>query len=65
MENSECGDCDTGCLDMVFSHQPERLAELRNTDCQLRKVKIVQSLMSLDDIMKNKVKKISAKDVGK
>ena len=62
METSECDD--TGCLDTVFQHQQERLADLRKADCQLRKIKILQSLMSIDDIIK-KVKKTSVKDDGK
>ena len=62
MENSECDD--TGCLDMVFHHQ-QRLADLRKAECQWRKVKILQSLMSIEDIIKNQVMKISAKDEGR
>ena len=62
METSECDD--TGCLDAVFQHQQQRLADMRKADCQLRKIKILQSLMSIDDIIK-KVKKTSVKDDGK
>ena len=62
MDNFECDD--TGCLDTVFNSQHHRLAELRRTDCQWRKVKILQSLMSLDDIIKNQVQKTSVKDDG-
>ena len=62
METSERDD--TGCLDTVFHQQQQRLADLRKADCQLRKIKILQSLMSIDDIIK-KVKKTSVKDDGK
>ena len=64
MDTSECDDT-TGCLDTVFHHQQQRLADLRKADCQWRKIKILQSLMSIDDIIKNQIKKISAKDDGK
>ena len=62
METSDFDD--TGCLDTVFQHQQQRLADMRKADCQLRKIKILQSLMSIDDIIK-KVKKTSVKDDGK
>ena len=56
----------TGCLDYnVFHADQQKATDFKQTKCQYRKIKIIQSLISIDDIINNQVKPVSPKNEGK